>query len=230
MRFYDRLLKGVEPTVEDPPVAVQTNDGKWRGEPVWPPADAADYTTALRAGEYDDRGTSFSTGSDETATSGVWTISKPLPHDVHLAGSGKVTVDVETAFPNANLAVDVYDLDAEGSGPLITRQGHLIPESGKYDLTFWAADWKIPAGHRIGVRVTETNLDWWLLTLGTQQPVTVKGGAVTLPFLTYKRTETIQGDPGTQLEGYLSETVTVPPETMRESVSPGFNLPPEQTP
>ena len=41
MRFYDRFLKGVEPAVEDPQVAVQTNDGRWRGEPAWPPADAA---------------------------------------------------------------------------------------------------------------------------------------------------------------------------------------------
>ena len=32
MRFYDRFLKGVEPTVADPPIAVQTNDGKWRAE------------------------------------------------------------------------------------------------------------------------------------------------------------------------------------------------------
>ena len=32
MRFYDRFLKGAEPTVEDPMIAVQTNDGKWRGE------------------------------------------------------------------------------------------------------------------------------------------------------------------------------------------------------
>ena len=31
--------------------------------------------------------------------------------------------------------------------------------------------------------------------------------------------KTIQGDPGTQLQGYLSETVTVPPETI-ESSSP----------
>jgi hypothetical protein len=62
------------------------------------------------------------------------------------------------------------------------------------------------------------------------QTVTVTGGAVTLPFLGRERTTTIQGDPGTQLEGYLSETITVPPETVRDSVDPGFALPPEQTP
>ena len=40
-----------------------------------------------------------------------------------------------------------------------------------------------------------------------------------LPFLSRKRTATIQGDPGTWLAGYLGETITVPPETMRDSVS-----------
>jgi hypothetical protein len=48
--------------------------------------------------------------------------------------------------------------------------------------------------------------------------------------LTYQRTDTIQGDPGTQLEEYLSETITVPPETMRDSVSSSFQLPPPQQP
>src|SRR4051795_8898145 len=112
MRLYDRFLKGIPPTVGDPPVAVQTNDGKWRSEVKWPPADRSDYTTALRAGSYVDNAQSYSTGSsdDPTASSGVWTISKPLPYDVHLAGSGTMVLNVATTTPNANLAVDAYDL------------------------------------------------------------------------------------------------------------------------
>ena len=57
MRFYDRFLKGTEPAVADPQVAVQTNDGAWRAEEAWPPADAAEYTSALRTGTYTDDGT-----------------------------------------------------------------------------------------------------------------------------------------------------------------------------
>jgi putative CocE/NonD family hydrolase len=98
MRFYDRFLKGVNPTVADPPIAVQTNDGKWRSEAQWPPTDKSLYTTALRAGSYDDTAQSYSTGSedDPTSNSGVWTVSKPLPYDVHLAGSGSASVNVTT--------------------------------------------------------------------------------------------------------------------------------------
>jgi uncharacterized protein len=53
----------------------------------------------------------------------------------------------------------------------------------------------IPAGHRIAVRVTDANEDWWIHT-PLFDTVKVMGGSVTLPFLTYQRTDTIQGDPG----------------------------------
>ena len=214
MRFYDRFLKGTAPAVEDPPVAVQTNDGTWRAEQQWPPADASDFTTALRPGTYADDGT-----ASKTDSGGVWTISQPLAHDVHLSGSGKATIDVTAALPRANLVVDVYDLDANGTGPLITRQGHLIRSSGPITMDLWSADWKLAAGHRIGVRVTDANSDWWLHA-PTKQTVTVNGGSITLPFLPAPHADAIAGDPGTQLSSYLAEQVTAPatPET-------GFSLP-----
>ena len=190
----------------------------------------ADYTTALRAGSYADTAQSYSTGSedDPTSNSGVWTVSKPLPYDVHLAGSGSATVNVTTTLPNANLVVDVYDLDAErhraahhAPGP----PGPRAPGDSTIPLELWAADWKLAAGHRIGVRVTDNNQDWFLLASPTPQTVTVRGGTVTLPFLRYRRTQTIQGDPGVQLEDYLADTVTVPADTLGSS-QVDFTLPP----
>jgi uncharacterized protein len=91
----------------------------------------------------------------------VWTVSKPMPYDLHLAGSGSVDVNVSTTLPNANLVVDVYDLDGNDTGPLITRQGHLVRNAGSstVHLDLWSADWKLAAGHRIGVRVTDNNQD-----------------------------------------------------------------------
>ena len=223
MRFYDRFLKGQKSKVKDPMIAVQTNDGKWRGEDVWPPADSKNYTSDLLPGTYTDEADGSTTDAD-----GVWTISPPLPYDAHLSGSGHVTLDVTTALPNANLVVDVYDLDRDGTGPLITRQAHMIRSSGQIPLDLWSADWKIPAGHRIGVKVTDNNTDFWLFAAPTFQDVTVDGGQITLPFLGTKRTNTIQGDPGVQLQGYLSETVTVPAETLESSESDSFTFPPRQ--
>jgi hypothetical protein len=222
IRFYDRWLKGIKAGGKDPMIAVQTNDGKWRGEETWPPYDARGYTTELLAGTYNDDGSGSVTGSD-----GVWTISPPLPYDAHLSGSGRAIVDVSASLPRANLVVDVYDLDPSGTGPLITRQGHMIHGSGEISLDLWSADWKIPAGHRIAIRVTDANSDWWVHA-PTFQDVTVYGGQVTLPFLRHRRKANTHGDPGTQLQGYLSETVTVPPETIASAESDSFGLPPKQ--
>jgi uncharacterized protein len=221
MRFYDRFLTdGGKPKVRDPKVAVQTNDGKWRGERQWPPADAAGFTTELLPGSYLDDADGSVTGAD-----GVWTISPALPHDVHLAGSGNVALDVSSTMPRANLVVDVYDLDAKGTGPLITRQGHMVHTSGQITLDLWSADWKIPAGHRIGVKVADSNRDWWLGQVPTQQEITVYGGSVSLPFLTKKRTQTIPGERGVQLQSYLGRVVTVPPDVIKEAESKDFALP-----
>src|SRR5215211_3969810 len=235
MRFYGRYLKGAAPTVADPLIAVQTNDGKWRSEAQWPPADMRPYATPLKSGTYVDHAQSVSTWwnswsgdpSDPTVTSGVWTVSKPLPYEVHLSGSATAAIDVTTTLPNANLVVDVYDLGPDGTGPLVTRQGHLVRDAGSstIPLTLWGADWKLNAGDRIGVRVTDNNQDWWLMAAPSGQSVTVRGGSITLPFLRYRRTQTIQGDPGVQLADYLDEqTASAPADAVSGAVD--FNLPP----
>jgi hypothetical protein len=93
-------------------------------------------------------------------------------------------------------------------------------------MDLWSADWKLAAGHRIGVRVADANTDWWALQQPNDQTVTVYGGTVTLPFLAYRRTRTIEGGPGTQLSAYLAKTVTVPAGTLKSSTSSDFALPP----
>ena len=56
------------------------------------------------------------------------------------------------------------------------------------------------------------------------QPVTVRGGSITLPFLTHRRTQTIQGDPGVQLADYLkTHTATAPDDAVSSAVD--FTLP-----
>src|SRR3954470_11860786 len=222
MRYYDQYLKGITPPVVDPNFAVQTNDGIWRGESQWPPADAVDYTSQLNTGTYHDGfyscpvsnapapGThdepcrSTVTGGNDAlglrpgnGQSGVWTLSKPLPYPAHLSGSGKALIDVTATAPRSNLVVDVYDIGPDGSGQRVTRQGHLIYASGKIPMDLWSTDWKFPAGHRIAVRVTDDNADWFVFAVPTNTDVTVNSGTVTLPFLRYERTaaDTIQGAP-----------------------------------
>jgi hypothetical protein len=225
--------------VADPPFAVQTNDGKWRSEAQWPPADVKTYTTPLKGGSYVDTAQSVATGwdsfsgdpSDPSVQSGVWTVSKPLPYDVHLSGEPAGSINVTTTSPNANLVIDVYDLskDQNGAwtGPLVTRQGHLVRSAGDstIPLTLWSADWKLKAGDRIGVRVTDNNQDWWLVASPSAQSVTVRGGSITLPFLANRRAQTIQGDPGVQLKSYLETHIATAPADAVGSAT-DFTLPP----
>ena len=121
--------------------------------------------------------------------------------------------------------VDVYDLDENGRGPLITRQGHLIRSSGPITLDLWSADWKLAAGHRIAIRVTDANTDWWLHA-PTKQTVTVHGGSDhACRSCAGARTATIEGQPGTQLPSYLAKRVTVPASTLNSATSPDFQTP-----
>jgi uncharacterized protein len=223
MRFYDRFLEGTTPAVDDPPVAVQTNDGKWRAEDAWPPVDATSHTTPLRGGTYTDDGTANVTG--DGAETGVWTTSPPEAHVVHLAGSGRVTVDLGTTLPNANLVVDVYDLGPRRQRPADHTPGSPGAQRRAADARAVVADWIVKAGHRIGVKVADANADWWV-HVPIKQTVTVRGGSVSLPFLPAARpTGTIAGQPGTQLASYLQDTVTVPQSTIDEAGTPGFATP-----
>jgi uncharacterized protein len=235
MRFYGRYLKGHKPKKKDPPIAVQTNRGVWHSEKRWPPADARTYRTRLRKGSYLDTAQSVATGfdstsgdpADSTVQSGVWTVSKLLPYRMQLAGEPRARVKVTTSIPNANLVVDVYDLDANGTGPLVTRQGHLVRDAGSatIPLKLWGADWEFKRGDRIAVRVTDNNQDWWIAAVPSAQSVSVGGGSIRLPFLRHRRTRTIQGKPGVMLHSWLKDHVATPPADAVTGASK-FKLPP----
>ena len=73
--------------------------------------------------------------------------------------------------------------------------------------------------------MTDNNQDWWLLAAPSAQPVIIRGGSITLPFLQYLRTQTIQGDPGVQLAPYLATHIaTAPAAAVGSEVD--FTLPP----
>ena len=232
IRFYDRWLKGIEPSVEDPTLAVQTNDGTWRAEEQWPPADSRAVNVPLNPGEYvDDVGSNASNDGVAVAGSpgvGIWTISPPLSYEAHMVGVPRLTVDVETSAPNANLAAAVYDIDAENRATLISRQGRLVPESGTYTLDMYGNDWRIVPGHRIGVMVSTAHAEWWLAAVPTQQTVSVAKGTLELPFLTYTRPDHISGKRAVRLEEYLANTpIEISDETIESGTAASFPLPPK---
>ncbi|HEY0632400.1 MAG TPA: CocE/NonD family hydrolase C-terminal non-catalytic domain-containing protein, partial [Thermoleophilaceae bacterium] len=234
MRFYDKYLKGVKPTVKDPTLAVESSDGKWRAESRWPPPDSLSTTTNLKPGSYSDDSTNNGEDADTNVGGvgpfgeGAWTFSPPFPYTVHLAGVPHITADLDFPAQDANFVADVYDVDAKNNATLISRGAYLAPSAGKIGFDLYGNDWTMPAGHRLGVLLTGANSEWWLHT-PTGQQVTVKSAQLTLPFLGCKRTSFIQGDPSVKLESYLKNApFTVDDATVKDNTSNSFALPADQ--
>jgi predicted acyl esterase len=223
LRFLDLHLKGIQPVLQDAGVQVQDIQGRFRNEASWPPADSQLYTTDLRTGTFTDTGSGG--GTRPSATGGIWTVSKPLDHDVWLAGEPVVTVGVD-AVPNANVAANVYDIDGGGKARMISRGVSLLRGIGQRSVTYtmFGQDWPIAAGHRIGVLVTSGDSDLWQ-AVPTQSTVTVRNAKIALPFLTYDRIDFIEGEPTPKLEGFMSSAATVLPAATITAAERAFTLP-----
>ncbi len=223
MRFLDLHLKGIEPEVQDPAIEVQDGLGRWRAEDSWPPSDMNLYETSLRPGSYTDSGSGR--GDRPTAAAGIWSISEALPHDVWFSGTPNISVSVD-AVPNANLAANVYDVAPDGTLTMISRGVQSLTGTGVRNFSFimYGQDWPILAGHRIAVLVSSANSDEFQY-VGTRSTVTVRNATISMPFLTYERTEFLEGESTPRLESFLSPQRTVlPAETITASEHP-FDLP-----
>ena len=230
MRWFDHYLKGQgkNPTSVDPPIAVESGNGKWRSEKSWPPADSVTYKANLRPGIYTDdtqnNGTADSFGG--TVGEGIWTFSPPLKSEARFAGVPRITFTQHSLLQNANFTADVYDVDAQNSATLISRGTFLLGGTGTSSFDLYGDDWVIPAGHRLGVLVSSSNAEWWTPT-PTFQDVQLYNGTITLPFLKCKRTATIQGAPSVKLEDYLaSAPFAVDAATIAANTDSQFPLPP----
>ncbi|MGH2807894.1 MAG: CocE/NonD family hydrolase, partial [Actinomycetota bacterium] len=224
MRFLDEHLKGIEPEVDDPPIEVQDNLGRWRAEQSWPAADARILETELRAGTYADGGSGR--GDRPTEGQGMWSISEPLAHDVWYSGTPHVHVSVEGP-PNANLAANVYDIAPDGRVTMIDRGVQLLRGTGirNFSFTLYGQDWLIEEGHRIGVLLSGANTDQFS-HLATRQPVTIRHAKIGLYFLTHDRTEFLSGGSTPRLESFLAAArASLSPEFIESAETP-FVLPP----
>jgi uncharacterized protein len=225
MRFYDAYLKGSASARakvrRDPAVAVQGSDGRWRREEAWPPADARPRQVPLNAGSYTDDGWNLGSndlgagagggalydGAPYTTGAGVWTASKPLARDVHVAGIPRATVDVAPSAPNTNLVVNVYDVAPDGDATMISRGARLVDDAGPAGVELYPTDWRFERGHRVAVLVSGANAEAWV-HVPTQTDAEVRGGSIALPFTGGRGSgQRLPGEPAPRLEEFL---VTAP--------------------
>jgi hypothetical protein len=121
--------------------------------------------------------------------------------------------------------VDVYDLDARNSATLISRGAYELRRSGPVSFDLYGQDWKLPAGHRVGVLVTAANAEWWS-HVPSLQTVTVRSASIDLPVLDCRRTATIAGGPSVRLDEYrASAPFTVDAATVAQGTSASLSLP-----
>ncbi len=218
MRFYDEHLKGIVPAQRDPAVVVQSSDGRWRREATWPPAQPTNVVAPVARGSYLDLAPAFGAGANAGAADvnkGLWTVSAPLPGERHLAGMPSVVVNARSPFHGSNVTVDVYDVADDGTGVLVTRGTALTVGADTMRFNLLPTDWRFARGHRIAVRLTNANFDWWL-HVPNAGTVTVDGGQLTLP-LTCGPEQEIAGLRSSYLDTYVSGPgrYQVPAEVLR---------------
>lgn len=232
--FLGEHLKGERPARREPAVAVQDSGGRWRGETAWPPADARTFSSVLRRGEYADEGGNHGTCqareggecADEATGRGLWSISQPLTHRAHLAGTPRIEL-AAGAPADANLVAAVYDVAPSGDATLISRGAHLLRGSGDVSLELYGNDWILEPGHRVGVLISSAHDEWWdhRPTGGT---VEIRSATIDLPFLRRVRRATIDGDPAAKLEDYREEAPFEVSQATIAEAETSFTFPPRQ--
>jgi predicted acyl esterase len=234
MRWFDRYLKGDKnaKVENDPRTEIQDNEGKWRAEAQWPPADAGLRVMPLKGGTVTDLPNNTAEGEatpDAPTGVGVWSVSQPLQHDARIAGIPKIHLDVSTPAPRAHMVALLYDVDfAAATATLISRAAY-APTSADKQISFelYPEDWKVAAGHRIGVLLAGSDLDWYNPP-HTGQSIEIAGGTLEIPWLRYQRSAFLEGE---QASAYTTGVHPIPFDvSIAESQSVLADLPPALTP
>ncbi|MBF6134828.1 CocE/NonD family hydrolase [Nocardia otitidiscaviarum] len=208
LAFFDRHVAQRDVTVPGPRVTVGQFDGRWRGEQTWPPADSRPVRVAVRPGAYTDRG--LVPGADRE----VWSFSQPLAHDQHFSGVATATLHLDGPAA-ATVTVELYDVAPDGRATVITRG--IAPVGATANVRLLAQDWPIPAGHRIGIRITDVIDDVWAHP-PTFARVTLTDGEVRLPLLETVRTPDIPGGLTEGIPKWRAEkTIPLPPELVKNA-------------
>lgn len=175
--FLDRHVAGADVPVPGPPVTVGQFDGGWRGEAVWPPADARRISVDLRTGTYTDRG--LLPGPDRE----IWSITPPLTEPLHLAGRATAALRLDGPS-NATVALELYDIAPDGRATVFTRG--IAPVGPDAEVRLLWQDARLAVGHRLGIRITDVVDDVWSHTPANAR-VTVTAARLDLPVLTTPR-------------------------------------------
>ncbi|HVM11484.1 MAG TPA: CocE/NonD family hydrolase [Actinomycetota bacterium] len=165
-------------------VEVQDNEGRWRTEATYPPADVKRITLPIRDGSYVDN-------NSTSATAGYWTFSQPLEHDLRIAGEPTVTLNADIAAPWGNVIVVLYDHAANGQAREISRGAYRFSGDGPVTFTLHPRDHIVRKGRRLAIHVTSGHPQF--LPHFTQQSIAISEASITVPFLHWERLVNLTG-------------------------------------
>lgn len=226
-RFFEAHLKGHAAAVADPNIAVQDNTGRWRAQRTWPEVVGV-QAVALNRGTYVYNGKQTATkipyqgriygtqldsvapggsnfqvaGTSDSAANGVWTVLPPQSKAIRLTGTMNVALQT-VARSSTPVAIDVYDVDETGTGTLITQNTARL-YSSVTSIDLFSTDWVLAEGHRLAVRVTDSNNGRWEYDRPDGSRVRVLAGTLTVPFGAVNAGVPTQGGSNSNLEGYLN--------------------------
>jgi predicted acyl esterase len=241
IRWYDQYLKGLRASGSaDPTVEIQEGNGAWRAERSWPPADQRAMRVAINPGQYRDRAgnaaeSNFSLPGEFTPIKapaeptgvGAWTFSRALPFDAHIAGVPRVNVTVSGVRNGVavNVIALLYDVSPDGTATLMDRGAYVASRSGDIAFDMYPQDWRLRAGHRVGLLLTGADDSWFTPGVsGTK--VIVGGGSLNLPVLSCQRTQFLSGGPSAVVRG--RQPITVGQDVIA-SATASTTLPPWST-
>ncbi|MFT3901493.1 MAG: CocE/NonD family hydrolase [Gordonia sp. (in: high G+C Gram-positive bacteria)] len=229
--FYDHYLKGqgTAPTG----FYVQDNTAAWRTQPSWP-GSTSTRTVDLKTGTFRYDGKQVATkirykgrwvatqldgvaaaaaanrASFDDPRNAVWTVLPPESTAIRISGKPKVTVTARVrnpepavAFVETPIAVDLYDVDPAGNAVMISQNVSVV-ERGETEVRLYATDWVVRAGHRLAIRVTDSNrYRWDYYDPSGRARVTITSGRAQLPLAPVNVGSPTTGTSNTSLEGYL---------------------------
>ena len=196
LEWFDYYLKGIG----DQPgqwIEIQSNQGSWRIEERYPPADANEMMFELGTDMVNIAGTT--TVLPDASSGPIWE-TEPLTEDMHIAGMPRVHVEVTTASLGGQLYALLEDCDNQSN---CIHLGHAIMdlryhaggddiqtwtpvvESINAKMEFFAMDAEVPAGHVLRLSLQSTGEDY--LPASTSSVVFVEeGSASTLQLDTFE--------------------------------------------
>lgn len=185
LEWFDYYLKGIGPQPGQW-IEIQSNQGSWRIEERYPPAD-------VTAVVFDLGGTLSNVGGSTTvlpdASSGPVYESEPLESPMFIAGLPRLHVQVTTATVGGQLYALLEDCDQQSN---CIHLGHAIMDLRYHEggdtvqtwtplaetitakMEFFAMDVEVPAGHSLRLTLTSTGEDY--LPASTSSVVFIQEG------------------------------------------------------